>query len=61
MRDWVRAAAWIVVSALKSRLDLALENVSLSHQMMVLQRQSGTSHELSSPSILTPSHPEIQQ
>ena len=41
MGDWVRIAAWSVVSALKSRRDLALENVALRHQLMVLQRQSG--------------------
>ena len=41
MGDWVRIAAWSVVSALKSRRDLALENLALRHQLMVLQRQSG--------------------
>ena len=41
MWDWVRFVAWSVVSALKSRRDLALENVALRHQLMVLQRQSG--------------------
>ena len=41
MWDWVRIAAWSVVSALESQRDLALENVALRHQLMVLQRQSG--------------------
>jgi hypothetical protein len=41
MWDWVRIAAWSVGSALRSRRDLALENVALRHQLMVLQRQSG--------------------
>ncbi len=41
MWDWVRIAAWSVVSALKSRRELALENVALRHQLMVLQRQPG--------------------
>jgi len=41
MWDWVRFVAWSVVSALKSRRDLALENVALRHQLMVLQRKSG--------------------
>ncbi len=39
MRDWVRIVGWSVVSALKGRCDLALENVALRHQLMVLQRQ----------------------
>ena len=41
MWDWVRIAGWSAVSALKSQRDLALENVALRHQLMVLQRQSG--------------------
>ena len=41
MWDRVRIAVWSVVSALKSRRDLAFENVALRHQLMVLQRQSG--------------------
>jgi len=41
MWDWVRIAGWSVVSALKSQGNLALENVALRHQLMVLQRQSG--------------------
>jgi len=41
MGDWVRIVGWSVVSALKSRGDLALENVALRHQLMVLGRQSG--------------------
>jgi transposase InsO family protein len=39
MWDWVRIVGWGVVSALKGRRDLALENVALRHQLMVLQRQ----------------------
>ena len=42
MWDWVRIVGWSVVSALKSRRDLALENVALRHQLMVLQRQPGS-------------------
>ncbi len=41
MWNWVRIVGWSVVSALKSRRDLALENVALRHQLMVLQRQPG--------------------
>ena len=41
MGDWVRIVGWSVVSALKSRRDLALENIALRHQLLVLQRQSG--------------------
>lgn len=41
MWDWVGIAAWSVVSVLKSRRDLALENVALRHQLMMFQRQSG--------------------
>jgi putative transposase len=41
MGDGVRIVRWSVVSALKSRGDLALENVALRHQLMVLGRQSG--------------------
>ena len=43
MGNWVRITAWSVVSALKSRRDLTLENLALRHQLMVLQRQSGRS------------------
>ena len=43
MGDWVRIVGWSVVSALKSQRDLTLENVALRHQLMVLQRQPGTS------------------
>ena len=39
MWDWVRIAAWSTISALKSQRDLALENVALRHQLMVLQRR----------------------
>jgi len=42
MWDWVRIAAWSVVSMLRSRRDLALENVALRHQLMVLRRQPGS-------------------
>ena len=42
MWDWVRIVGWSVVSALKSQRDLALENVALRHQLMVLQRQPGS-------------------
>jgi hypothetical protein len=38
MWDWVRIVGWSVVSALKNRRDLTLENVALRHQLMVLQR-----------------------
>ena len=41
MGDWIRIVGWSVVSALKSRGDLALENLALRHQLMVLGRQSG--------------------
>ena len=41
MRDWVCIVGWSVVSALKSRRDLAIENVALRHQLIVLQRESG--------------------
>ncbi len=41
MWDWVRIVGWSTISALKSRRDLALENVALRHQLMVLQRQPG--------------------
>ena len=43
MGDWVRIVWWSIVSALKSRRDLTLENVALRHQLMVLQRQPGRS------------------
>ena len=39
MWDWVRLAGWSVASALRSRRDLALENVALRHQLMVLRRR----------------------
>ena len=41
MWDWVRIVGWSAVSALKSQRDLALENVGLRHQLMVLQRRPG--------------------
>jgi hypothetical protein len=41
MGEWVRIVGWSVVSALKSRRDLALENVALRHQLMMLGWQHG--------------------
>jgi len=41
MWDWVRIVGWSVVSAVRSRRNLALENIALRHQLMVLQRQFG--------------------
>lgn len=41
MGDWLRIAVWGVVSSLKSRRDVALENIALRQQLMVLQRQTG--------------------
>ena len=40
MGDWLRIAVWDVVSSLKSRWDVALENIALRQQLMVLQRQT---------------------
>ena len=37
MWDWVRIVGWSVVFALKSRRDLALENIALRHQLIVLR------------------------
>jgi len=42
MWDWVRIVGWSVVSAVRSRRNLALENIALRHQLMVLQRQFGS-------------------
>ncbi len=39
MGDWIRIAVWALVSALRSQRNLALENLALRHQLMVLQRQ----------------------
>ena len=39
MWECVRMVGWSVVSALMSQRELALENVALRHQLMVLQRQ----------------------
>ena len=41
MGEWLRIAVWSVVSVLRSRWDLALENVALRQQLMVLRRQPG--------------------
>ncbi len=35
MWDWARIMGWSVVSALKSRWDLAIENVALRHRREV--------------------------
>ena len=40
MGEMVRGLCQFVVSALRSKRDLALENAALRHQLMVLQRQS---------------------
>jgi putative transposase len=40
MGEMVRGLCQIVVSALRSKRDLVLENAALRHQLMVLQRQS---------------------
>ena len=42
MGDWIRIAVWGLVSGLRSRRNLALENLALRQQLMVLQRQKGT-------------------
>jgi hypothetical protein len=42
MGDWIRIAVWALASGLRSRRNLALENVALRQQLMVLQRQKGT-------------------
>ncbi len=41
MGDWLHIAVWGFVSSLTSQRDLALENVALRQQLMVLQRQTG--------------------
>jgi len=41
MGERVRGLCQIVVSALRSKRNLALENAALRHQLMVLQRQPG--------------------
>ena len=41
MGEWLRIAVWSFVSVLRSRRDLALENVALRQQSMVLRRQPG--------------------
>ena len=40
MGEWLHIALWGLASALRSRLDLALENVALRQQLMVIRRQS---------------------
>ena len=40
MWEWVRIVGRGVASALKSRRDLALENLALRHQLIVLQREA---------------------
>lgn len=39
MGEWLRIAVWSFVSVLRSRRDLALENVALRQQLMVLRRE----------------------
>jgi hypothetical protein len=39
MGDWIEIAVWALVSGLRSRRNLGLENVALRQQLMVLQRQ----------------------
>jgi putative transposase len=41
MGDWIRIAVWCFVSGLRGRRNLALENLALRQQLMVLQRQKG--------------------
>jgi putative transposase len=41
MGEWLRIGVWSFVSLLRSRQDLALENVALRQQWMVLRRQPG--------------------
>lgn len=42
MGEWIRIAVRGLILALRSRRDLALENMALRQQLMVLQRQKGT-------------------
>ena len=42
MGDWMRIAVWGLLSGLRSRRDLTLENVALRQRLIVLQRQKGT-------------------
>ena len=39
MGDWIRIAVWGLLSGLRSRRDLMLENMALRQQLIVLQRQ----------------------
>ena len=41
MGEWLRIAVWGFASALRSRQDLAFENIALRQQLMLLQRQTG--------------------
>jgi hypothetical protein len=41
MGDWLQIAGWGFGSTLRSRRDLALENIALRQELMVLQRQAG--------------------
>ncbi len=41
MGEWLLIAGWGFGSTLRSRRDLALENIALRQQLMVLQRQTG--------------------
>ena len=41
MGEWLRIAGWSFVFSLTSQRDLALENIALRQQLMVLQRQTG--------------------
>ncbi len=40
MGDWVSIAVWGLLSGLRSRRTLALENLALRQQLMVLRRQN---------------------
>ena len=39
MGDWIRIAVWALVSGLRSRRNLALENVALRRQVMVVDSE----------------------
>ena len=41
MGGWIRIAVWGLLSGLRSRRDLTLDNVALRQQLIVLQRQKG--------------------
>jgi hypothetical protein len=42
MGEWLRTAVRGFTPALRSRRDLALENIALRQQLMVIQRQPGS-------------------